>query len=134
MMLFRGMRPDPGDMLPLVDDSAGGLGVRERIDGNGDIPVVNGCVQPLTGGMSVSVNPMALPGYRRPRAFGGTNDKFKIYAYAEDTLPDALISRQDDPIDSPCHRSIEPVRVMMLQDFREAIRSTRAFWRLHEND
>lgn len=134
MTLFRGMRPDPSDALPLVEDSAGGLGVRQKLEDKGDVPVVDGRVQPGTGGMSVSVDPMALPGFRRPRAFGGTNDKYRIYAIPEEVLPGPLTIRQDAPIDRPSHRCIEPVQTMLFEDYRDAIRSTRPSWRLYETD
>lgn len=132
MVLFRGMRPDPDDRLPLVENSAGGLGVRPAEGESGDIPVLNGMVHPSTGGMSVAVDPMSLPGFRRPKALGGTNDKFFVYSITEPNLPEGLIVRQDDPIESPDHRSVEPAEVTQFDVYLSKIRSTRPFWSVYD--
>ena len=64
--LFRGMRSAP-DGLPEIGDAAKTLGVRP----NTDLPVVDGMVDPHTGGMSVNTTTEAIPPFRKPLEFGG---------------------------------------------------------------
>lgn len=128
MTLFRGMRPDPNDGLPINENSAGGLGARPKNGDEGDIPVVAGRVFPETGGMSTATDAMALPPYRRPKAFDGINDKFRIYSLEEEFLAVGLIARQDAPKDRPSHRCVEPTEESDFDTYVSNLRSTRANW------
>jgi hypothetical protein len=128
MALYRGMRPDPADGMPRLENSAGGLGVRQKDGDYGDIPVIDGRVQPGTGGMSAAIDPMSLPGFRRPKALGGTNDKFRVYRIDETQIPVELTIRQDDPIEMPDHRCVEPTLVTTFDEYVLSLQSTRSHW------
>lgn len=133
MALFRGMRPDPTDQLPLVSNTASGLGVREGAPPIGDIPVYDGWVKPQEGGMSVVADaPDSLPGHRVPPP-KGTGKHHLIFSLEEEQLPAQLIARQDQPENNPAHRSIEPVEDCRIEEFRQQIVSTRKDWKIfHE--
>lgn len=126
------MRPDLADGYPVAENSAGGLGARPKNGDSGDIPVIEGRVSPGTGGMSTATDPMSLPPFRRPRAFDGTNDKYRIYAIEAVQLPEKLIARQDDPIKEPNHRSVEPAEEMDSDSYVAKLRASRSNWRQYE--
>lgn len=70
--LYRAMKVDHVDGMPLAESTARGLGVRPGID----IPVDDfGLVDPGGGGMSVSPDAIDnLPPWRRPPEHGGSGD------------------------------------------------------------
>lgn len=130
MVLFRGMRPDPQDNLPLVADTGSGLGVRSGPPPS-DIPVSDdGYVVPETGGMSVvASDPYLLPGHRKPQSMNGTGKGHHVFSLDEADLPRALTARQDQPVNNPAHRLIEPTARCTFNAFHDDIVSTRAKWR-----
>lgn len=129
MDLYRGMRPDPIDGYPVTENTAGGLGVRPKNGEFGDIQIVEGRVSPCTGGMSTATDPMSLPPFRRPKIFDGTNDKYRVYVVKAAVLPKKLTARQDDPVNEPNHRSVEPAEEMDFDAYVANLRASRADWR-----
>jgi RHS repeat-associated protein len=115
--VYRGMRaageqPSPGP-------TARQLGVRPDTD----IPVVDGMVQPGTGGMSVAPSPQALPSFRRPPEFGGTGSD-PVWGISTSDLGPRLRYVPD----SPTHGTIQPAEVMSIGDFQAALCETGACW------
>ncbi|MFC4856907.1 RHS repeat-associated core domain-containing protein [Actinophytocola glycyrrhizae] len=125
--LYRGMKVDPTDGRPLVQDSKRGLGA--KIDEpNPDIHVdKNGMVHPNTGGMSVSPDSLQnLPSHRRPKTHGGTSPDTGWCMNSCD-LPPGLKYRPD-PSNPKKHGFIEPARSMPLSEYQRLLRSTRHLW------
>ena len=116
------MKPDHDD-LPVIQDSARGLGVRVPEDIGLDHA---GDVHPASGGMSVASDRILdLPAHRRPRAMGhGSTGHAGDYVFCLD--PDALDQR---PLklrrDSRTHALIEPDKVMGLATYRRTLAETR---------
>jgi hypothetical protein len=131
MTIYRGMKPDKLDRLPIVANKSWGLGVRTATDAKPDLPVVNGKVCPNTGGMSVHVDPFSLPGFVRPFALGGFSTTHEVYSLEEECLPASLMARQDKPMQDPTHRCVEPSMEMALEDYLAALVSTRSQWRIY---
>lgn len=133
MVLFRGMRPDPGDGLPVVGTTATSLGVRLDCTAPGtraDIDVVDGRVHPHTGGMSVVADdPMKLPGHRRPPEFQGSQRNLQVFRILQSSIPEGLAVRADRPRQVPHHRCVEPAFSMAVDDYVQLISSTRPNWR-----
>jgi hypothetical protein len=123
VQLFRGMRV-ADDGLPELGPSARSLGVRP-----GDIPVENGGVAPVNGGMSVSPNdPVNLPDFRRPPEFGGTG-KDPVFSINSEDLPDSLVYRPD-PTNPTEHGFVEPATEMSFEEYVQALHGTRGNWQL----
>ena len=122
-VLFRAMRDD-GEARPVCGPSARMLGVRLE----GDIKISEtGMVGPGTGGMSVAlVGPGNLPRHRRPSDFGGIGDD-PVWQIESADLPDRLTIRPD-PGKPLQHGFVEPVGVMTLDDYQEALAKSRGFW------
>lgn len=113
------------DGLPVVQDSARGLGARD-----GDISSDSfGKINPGTGGMSVSPNtPMNLPDFRRPAEFGGSGPDPVWCIRSCDIGPD--LTYRPDPARPTTHGFFEPVNPMSASDYRQALAQTRNFWTL----
>lgn len=126
--LYRTMKAAE-DHLPLVEDSARGLGVRAgRGEGKDDVlPDAAGMVRPRTGGMSVTPeDPFRMNPLRRPRALGGVG-KDPLFVLNDDGLGDALVFRRD-PRDPAAHAFVEPSRPLLLASYRHALAETRPRW------
>lgn len=122
-ILYRGMRPDQSQK-PVCGETATVLGVRPK-----DIPMENGIVRPNTGGMSVTCDdPNMLPEHRKPEAIGGTARNLMIFYIEESQLPDDLVARQDQPIEIPSHRSVEPVRPCPYVNYLASLHGTKDHW------
>ena|GEM_PF-929010 len=119
-IIYRSMKMD--DLgFPLVEESARGLGVRV----NNDIPVVEGFVSNLTGGMSVAPNdPRNLPPHRRPESLGGTG-KDPIFEMNTNNLPPGLTYIPD----KPGHGTIQPAFPMPYETYRALLSSTKLLWK-----
>jgi hypothetical protein len=123
--LFRAMRAE-SDGLPAVGPSARTLGVRPGIDVLATAP--GDTVSPATGGLSVSPDdPLALPSFRRPPAFGGTG-KDPVWYLDVDDLGTGLAFRPDPSRSG--HGFIEPAVPMTLDQFDDGLLGTRPFWKL----
>ena len=123
-LLFRAMKPAP-DGLPVVEESARGLGARVPIDITSDL---DGFVSPLTGGMSVTPDdPRRMNALRRPRSLGGAG-KDPLFVIDESLLGAPLAFRRD-PRDSLAHGFVEPVERCPLGVYQAAIVGTRLAWR-----
>jgi hypothetical protein len=122
-VLFRAMRDD-GEGKPECGPSARTLGVRP----DGDIAIgADGMVAPETGGMSVALEtPLNLPPHRRPPTLGGWG-RDPVWQVEENELPSVLLCRPD-PKDPLRHGFVEPIEAMSLDDFQEALATSRGFW------
>lgn len=138
-----GGRPDSGllvyramtaaaDGRPLLAPSARGLGVRTSADPL-DIGVEQGMVGPSTPARGLSVapdTPMNLPRHRRPPEWGGTG-KDPVWSLDLGKLPDALRYVPDQVAgagERARHGIIEPATRMPLEEYEEALASTRDLW------
>jgi hypothetical protein len=111
--------------MPELGSSARSLGVRPGIDVPATLP--SDIVRPGQGGLSVSPDdPVNLPPYRRPPAFGGTG-KDAVWVIQDMHLGGALVYRPD-PM-NPRHGFIEPASPMLLKDYQLAIQQTQSMWR-----
>jgi len=120
--LYRAMRPAEGGR-PSLGRSARSLGIRPQTD----IPVVEGMVSPLSGGMSVSLgDPRYLPEHRRPLSLGGTG-KDPVYRLKARQVPKALAVRSDADLEG--HAFLEPAHVMPIETYEESIASSQRRWR-----
>jgi hypothetical protein len=122
-VLFRSMRDD-GEGRPLCGPTARTLGVRPA----GDVVVRDdGTVEPGTGGMSVAIDRTErLPAHRRPQAHGGWGPD-PVWRIEEEDLPETLVMRRD-PNDPSRHGFVEPVHAMTLQEYQEALATSRGMW------
>ncbi len=123
--LFRSMKRDSDD-LPLVEQSARGLGVRSP--GDIDADPGTGMVHPNDGGMSVTPDdPAGLQAHRKPRACGGTSPD-SLFAIPLATLQAAagLAYRRDNSR----HGTVMPKSDMQLSQYRQYLAATRASWTL----
>src|SRR5690348_7911240 len=111
--LYRGMKVDPVDGLPLAEPSARGLGVRPGID----IPVDDfGLVDAGAGGMSVSPDtPEHLPPWRRP-----PEGDDPVWEIDEEEL-DAPLAYVPDEASAQTHGFVEPAYEMPLEDYQLAL-------------
>jgi hypothetical protein len=123
--LYRGMKVDPVDGLPLAEQSARGLGVRAGVD----IPVDDfGLVPEGAGGMSVSPDAIEnLPEHRRPPEHGGDGDD-PVWEIDEEELGGLLAYTPDSDSARP-HGFVEPAYQMPLEDYQLALAETRQLWR-----
>ena len=117
--LFRGMRAAP-DGLPELGESAKSLGVRR----NTDIPVVDGVVEPHTGGMSVNTTTDGIPHFRKPPAFGGVAKDTWVFQIRSDQFDRrlALIPDRDD------HCTVQPVASMTADLYATLLQDSRTVW------
>lgn len=120
-LLFRAMR-EGADGMPLLEDSARGLGVRP---GRDIIIDIKGMVHPKVGGMSaVPDNPSNLQIHRRPQEFGGTG-KDPVWCIQCSSLPSSLKYIPD----SPTHGTIQPSNIMTKDNYNQLLQSTKVFWK-----
>jgi hypothetical protein len=122
-VLIRAMREDE-DGCPECGPTARTLGVRLE----GDLPITeDGMVEPETGGMSVALNdPHNLPRHRLPKSLGGRGID-PAWQIDDSDLPDSLTLRPD-PRKPSRHGFVEPIEVMPLQAYQEALASSRGNW------
>jgi hypothetical protein len=128
MRLFRSMKED-SEGRPSVGPSGRMLGVRPGNSPTPDVLAVQATdlVLPNQGGMSVTPHdPMHLLKHRRPPSLGGTGQDPVWYIEIDELGPE-LQFRQD----SPTHGVVEPVQPMTLQEYQDALASTRAPWKLY---
>lgn len=128
MKLFRSMKEEP-DGLPMVGPSGRMLGVRPGNAATPDVLAVQASdmVWPNQGGMSVAPHDaLHLPKHRRPPSLGGTGQD-PIWYIEIDEVGRDLQFRQD----SAAHGVIEPLRSMTLQEYQDALESTRPRWKLY---
>ena len=119
--LYRSMKEDSG--IPKIEASARALGARP----NTDIPIdENGMVHPNIGGISTSPSPYDLPEHRRPAAYGGTGKDPVWSIDINDLGPDLKYVP-----DSPKHGTIQPTRVMTVEEYQEALVETVLRWELN---
>ena len=125
-MLYRAMKADE-DGSPAEERSARGLGVRVYAeDGEWDLPVNEGRVQPNTGGMSVAVDdPRELPPWRRPRSLGGTGSD-AVFELNESHLPERLVLRRTS---RRGHGLVEPREDMPIEEYEALLGETKPRWR-----
>ena len=128
MKLFRAMKMS-GDGLPELGRTKRTLGVRPgNLAPNNDVLAIrpDDVVNPGVGGMSVAPDePIHLPRFLRPPAFGGTG-KDPVWVIDEADLPPELTVRRDKAI----HGMIEPKTDMTLTEYESALASTRGEWQL----
>jgi hypothetical protein len=87
-------------------------------------------VTPDTGGLSVSPDdPMKIAEEFRPPTLDGSGDD-PVWYLPIDKLGSGLQYRPD-PEDPDAHGYIEPSETMTLEQYEEALVSTRDFWRLY---
>lgn len=124
-VVYRSMKDD-GEGMPLCGPTARTLGVRIE----GDVSLnVDGLIEPGTGGMSVAVGtPSNLPRHRRPAVHGGFGPD-PVWKIDVDDLPESLIYR-GDPTCPTVHGFVEPKEAMTLDEYQEAVATSRAFWEL----
>lgn len=116
------------DGLPVCGPTARTLGARPGLP-EGDIEILDGMVQPGTGGMSASPPPPSnLPDFRRPPEHDGKAKKIKLYELETENLPDELQARPD-PENPDRHVFIEPALEMSFEDYERALEGTRTFWK-----
>jgi hypothetical protein len=117
-LLYRSM-PVAEDGFPVTDWR--GVGIREDhdifIDEERD-------VHPGSGGMSVFVDPMAAPPFRRPPSLGG-DSKHPMWSISSDDLGEDLEFVQDG---GSKHGAVEPITTMSLTSYLDALAETREGW------
>jgi hypothetical protein len=130
------------DGRPEVGPAGNLLGVRVGTAATDDIAEENGCVQPGTGGMSVSPSLETLPPHRIPRrlqskfpAAIGSNQLHCWFmgegAFVADRIAEHLVLRPD-PEAPDRHGFVEPERKMTVAEYEAAITSTRDQWKRWE--
>ena len=110
----------------MVGRSARMLGV--RVGGvHADMsPDSAGCVHPLRGGMSVTVDdPSLMPVFRRPRWLDNGASEDPLFSMAAASVVKPLLARQD----AEAHAFVEPDGVMDLSAYEAALAATRLFWK-----
>ena len=119
-LLYRGMKELTGS--PEIGPTARTLGVRPNTDILVELSTQN--VSPGTGGMSVAPDtPFNLPSHRRPPKFGGTGPD-PVWEIKSKDLGANLVYVED----SPTHGTIQPVRVMTLNEYQRALAATQSSW------
>ena len=103
-----------------VGDSIRTLGIRPGV---GILVDANGMVHLGTGGISVSPSPDDLPTHRKPPEFGGTG-KDSVWGINTDDLGSDLIYVPDNP----GHGTIQPAKLMSLEDYQKALANTNINW------
>lgn len=102
-----------------------GLGVRTT-GPKVDLPVHDGWVSPLSGGMSVARQWQDLFAAFIPVNFGGTNTTEVMFGLPDEAIPVGLRPRRSGP--RPGHYVLEPGRKMPIEDYEELLESTRPNW------
>lgn len=136
-LIWRGMRMS--EDRPEVGRGGNLLGVRVGSGETDDIPEENGCVQPGTGGMSVSPSLETLPPHRLPRRlrsrFPEASGSNRLHCWSMGDGPfvfggvaESLVLRLD-PDDPERHGFVEPERRMPVEEYEAAITATRVQWR-----
>lgn len=121
--IFRPMRP-ADDGKPALGRSLSTLGVRP----DHDLPVdADGCVAPVTGGMSVTPDRVEdVPPTLLPRALGGEG-RHPLFKVAVDQLPPTLAVR----VDKPKHANVEPAARCVFEAYELEVQKTRTFWEIY---
>ena len=122
--LFRAMKESNGRQSA-TRQGARTLGFRLRID----VPALSDSdlVQPGQGGMSVGPDdPLHLPPYRRPPAFGGTGADPVWFLDDADLGP--LLCYRPDP-KHPGHGFVEPAYPMTGDEYQQALAATQPLGR-----
>ena len=109
--------------LPLVEQSARGLGVREGVDVTPDL---SGYVNRNKGGISVApYTPYNLQPHRLPRQLGGQS---KDALFCINSANISFSGGLELELDSATHGLIGPNRQMKLGDFRSYLAATAPLW------
>lgn len=126
---YRGMLPEADGQRPKLGHGTGGscLGVRPGAPPQGDIPVINGFVNPGTGGLSGSDDPTLLPPWRAPKRFGGRDDSYQVFFLEIEQPPAGLLARYDDPTE-PNHLGLEPSARCLFTELQAHIHATQGQW------
>ena len=122
------------DGHPEVGASARTLGVRPS-----DVPVINGQVQPETGGMTANpslaqIAPQWVPkrlAHLRLGAEGPNNNQVWCHGsgpFVHAPIAPHLLLRPD----RPGHGNVEPAQAMSFDAYQAAIHATRLEWRVDE--
>jgi hypothetical protein len=113
------------DGLPAVGPTAEELGARPATD----LAVgADGMVQPRSGGMSVSADPMKIVPARRPRSLGGTSNLPMFRIEADHLNTGQLAERQ---VGRPHHFVVEPRFPVALTTYQTDLAATRESWVIH---
>jgi len=124
--LYRSMA-QAEDGWPLLGRSGSRLGVRIPPQPDPDMPVTWGRIDPLTGGMSVTVdNPELLESHRRPEWLSGGTATHPLFRIAESALALGLkLVISEPPLG---HGEVQPARSMSIQLYEALLRETRQRW------
>jgi hypothetical protein len=123
------------DGFPEPGASSRTLGARSA-----DLPISNGSVSPLTGGMSVSPSLAELPialtpkrlAYLREGAIGP--DSSRVWSHgAGPFIQGAVAPHLAFRPDRPGHGLVEPAAEMGFADYQDALHATRGAWIVDEN-
>lgn len=139
MLLYRSMKKNPNDGLPVVSDSSSGLGIRlntlvnqiedNKIDKKFDIDVnEDGKVIHSAKGLSVTPNdPYKIPVTLRPKSYKGGSPNRYIFEIPTNKIGTNLAYVPDpkNPLD---HGFLAPSEEMLASDYRDAIIGTRPDW------
>jgi hypothetical protein len=128
MLFFRAMK-EGSDGMPMLGPNARMLGVRPGGSPDPDVLARTALdfVFPGCGGLSVATgDPRNLPRHRRLPALGGTG-RDPIWCVESEDLGPVFSIR----LDRPGHALLEPAMPMILQDFDQALASTRTLWKVH---
>lgn len=122
--VFRAMRED-SSRAPVVGSGFAHLGVRVcGVNRTGDVrPDKNNRVLPGGGGMSVYLRAESMIGSLKPRSMGGEG-RYPLWEIGLDRFPSTtkIGTVRDD------HTTIEPASAMLIDDFQDALGSTRSDW------
>lgn len=125
--LYRAMAEDR--RVPKLGSSATTLGVRKgkdiEVDALGDVRRPD-FSSGACNGMSCSPTIEDLPDFAIPVAWGGSNDRTRIWRIRLSDLDPDLVAGKD----KPGHVSIGPARKMSFTDFVSAIQRTARLWEL----
>jgi hypothetical protein len=135
-LVYRVMKKDEDD-LPLIEQSASGLGIRPGTDVDVDSSanvIANG------KGMSVSPSWRDLPVFRIPKRLRdkaqgarGSNSVYCSRAGAGLFEPGPFTAGLELVPDSPRHGCIAPSQNMPLAEYQNDLAATRADWQIDEN-
>ena len=127
--LFRSMKVD-GDR-PSLGPTTRQLGLRTNAGDQSDIVTDDeGNVHPGEQGLSVTPDdPTRLQPYRRPPEWGGKRSCPPVWCIRIDAL-DSDLAYHPDSRNPDTHGFISPAQVMPLEQYRQAIESTRDRWEI----
>lgn len=122
-IIIRPMRA-ADDGKPVLGRSLSTLGVRP----DHDLPVdADGCVEPATGGMSVTPDRVEdVPPTLLPRVLGGEG-RHPLFVVDVDQLPATLTVR----VDKPKHANVEPAARTAFEAYELEVQNTRTFWEIY---